>query len=69
MKRIVIHNLRPEYNGFMTVVRGWPTQPSLVELENMLANQEALAKQMSGVTIKDEYEALFTNKKKGTSRR
>ncbi|GMI80094.1 hypothetical protein HRI_001678700 [Hibiscus trionum] len=64
MKRIIIHGLRPEYNGFIAAVRGWPTQPSLVELENLLANQEELAKQMSGVTIKDEEEALFTNKKK-----
>ncbi|GMI77806.1 hypothetical protein HRI_001449800 [Hibiscus trionum] len=69
MKRIIIHGLRPEYNGFITAVRGWPTQPSLVELENLLANQEELAKQMNGVTIKDEEEALFTNKRKGTSRR
>ncbi|GMI85554.1 hypothetical protein HRI_002224700 [Hibiscus trionum] len=69
MKRIIIHGLRPEYNGFIAAVRGWPTQPSLVELENLLANQEELAKQMNGVTIKDEEEALFTNKRKGTSRR
>ncbi|GMI95722.1 hypothetical protein HRI_003241500 [Hibiscus trionum] len=69
MKRIIIHGLRPEYNGFIAAVRGWPTQPSLVELENLLANQEELAKQMNDVTIKDEEEALFTNKKKGTSRR
>ncbi|KAL4283428.1 hypothetical protein GQ457_16G027420 [Hibiscus cannabinus] len=69
MKRIIIHGLRPEYNGFIAAVRGWPTQPSLVELENLLANQEELAKQMSGVVIKDEDEALFTSKKKGTPRR
>ena len=69
MKRIIIHGLRPEYNGFIAAVRGWPTQPSLVELENLLANQEELAKRMSGVTIKDEDEALFTSKKNGTSRR
>uniref|UniRef100_A0A7N0VG69 Cytochrome P450 n=1 Tax=Kalanchoe fedtschenkoi TaxID=63787 RepID=A0A7N0VG69_KALFE len=27
--------------------QGWPKQPSLVELENLLANQEALAQQMA----------------------
>jgi hypothetical protein len=65
MKRIIIHGLGPEYNGFIAAVKGWPTQPSLVELENLLANQEKLAKQMGGVTIKEEEEALFTSKKKG----
>ena len=65
MRRIIIHGLRPEYNGFMAAVRGWPTQPSLVELENLLANQEALAKEMGKITLKeqDEEEALFVNRK------
>ena len=48
----------------MTAIKGWPTQPSLVELESLLANQEALAKQMTGVTMKDEEQALFTRKGK-----
>ena len=48
----------------MTTIRGWPTQPSLVELESLLANQEALAKQMARVTVKDEQQALFTRKGK-----
>ncbi|GJN24066.1 hypothetical protein PR202_gb11779 [Eleusine coracana subsp. coracana] len=65
MKRIIIHGLRPEYNGFIAAVRRWPTQPTLVELENLLANQEALAKQMGSITLKenDEVEALFIRKK------
>ncbi|GJN25187.1 hypothetical protein PR202_gb12983 [Eleusine coracana subsp. coracana] len=65
MKRIIIHGLRPEYNGFIAAVRGWPTQPTLVELENLLANQEALAKQMGNITLKesDEEEVLFIRKK------
>ncbi|GJN30988.1 hypothetical protein PR202_gb19339 [Eleusine coracana subsp. coracana] len=65
MKRIIIHGLRPEYNGFIAAMRGWPTQPTLVELENLLANQEALAKQMCSITLKenDEEEALFIRKK------
>ncbi|GJN07117.1 hypothetical protein PR202_ga24915 [Eleusine coracana subsp. coracana] len=69
MKRIIIHGLRPDYNGFIATVRGWPTQPSLVELENLLTNQEELAKQMGRITLKEEEEALFTNnKKKGPPR-
>lgn len=50
-------------------MRGWPTQPSLVELENLLVNQEKLAKQMSNMTVKEEEEALFTSKKNGSFRR
>ncbi|KAE8688791.1 PLAC8 family protein [Hibiscus syriacus] len=41
---------------------GWPTQPSLVEFENLLAGQEAMAKQMGGVSLKGEEEALYTSK-------
>lgn len=63
MKRIIIHGLRPEYNGFMAAVMGWPTPPSVVELENLLINQEELAKKMGSITIKEEEEALFTKKK------
>jgi hypothetical protein len=69
MKRIIIHGLRPEYSGFIAAVRGWPNQPSLVELENLLVNQEKLAKQMGSITEKEEEEALFTSKKKGSFRR
>nr|CAD1832100.1 unnamed protein product [Ananas comosus var. bracteatus] len=65
MKRIIIHSLKPEYNGFITAIRGWPTQPTLVKLENLLANQEALAKQMVGVSLKTEEEALFSSRRKG----
>nr|KAJ0202689.1 hypothetical protein LSAT_V11C500251950 [Lactuca sativa] len=62
MKRIIIHGLRPEYRSFITVVQGWPVQPSLVEFENLLASQEAMAKQMGGITLKSEEEALYTSK-------
>lgn len=40
---IIIHGLRPEYQGFIAAIQGWPTQPSLETLENLLANQESLA--------------------------
>ena len=48
----------------MTTIRGWQTQPSLVKLESFLASQEALAKQMAGIIVKDEEETLFTRKGK-----
>ena len=68
MRRIIIHGLRPEYNGFITAVRGWSTQPTIVELENLLADQETLNKQISGVSLKSENEALFTNKRERGTR-
>ncbi|KAE8720906.1 tir-nbs resistance protein [Hibiscus syriacus] len=66
IKRIIVHGLRPEYRGFVTAVQGWPTQPSLVEFENLLAGQEAMAKQMGGVSLKGEEEALYTSKSRDT---
>jgi len=68
MRRIIINGLRPEYHGFIAAIRGCPNQPSLVELENLLANQEELAKKMGTITIKEQEEALFTSKKKGSPR-
>ncbi|KAE8676041.1 hypothetical protein F3Y22_tig00111634pilonHSYRG00007 [Hibiscus syriacus] len=69
IKRIIVHGLRPEYRGFVAAVQGWPTQPSLVEFENFLAGQEAMAKQMGGVSLKGEEEALYTSKSRGTFQR
>ena len=68
IKRIIIHGLRPEYRGFVAAVQGWPKQPSLVEFENLLAGQEAMAKQMGGASLKGEEEALYANKGKGYSK-
>ena len=59
MRRIIIHGLRPEYRSFVAAIQGWPVQPSSVELENLLVDQEALVKQMVGVSLKSEEEALF----------
>ncbi|CAL2236840.1 unnamed protein product [Prunus armeniaca] len=64
IKRIIIHGLRPEYQGFVAPVQGWPTQLSLVEFENFLVDQEAMAKQIGGVSLKSEEESLYTNKSK-----
>ncbi|KAJ0094619.1 hypothetical protein Patl1_15059 [Pistacia atlantica] len=69
IKRIIIHGLRPEYRRFVTAIQGWPTQPSLVEFENLLAAQEAMAKQIGGFLLKGEEEALYTSKSRGTFKR
>ncbi|KAH0665503.1 hypothetical protein KY290_027735 [Solanum tuberosum] len=68
MKRIIIHGLRSEYRNFVTAILGWKIQPSLVELENMFVGQEAMAKQMGGVSQKGEEEALYINKSRGNSK-
>ena len=65
MRRIIAHGLRPEFSRFMAAIRGWSTQPTLLELENMLANQEALTRQITGVSPRKEEEALFGGQKKG----
>ena len=57
--------LRPEYKSFIVVVQGWLVQLSLVELENFLVDQEAMVKQMVGVSLKSEEEALFSGKNIG----
>ncbi|KAL4289930.1 hypothetical protein GQ457_14G003780 [Hibiscus cannabinus] len=64
MKRIIVHGLKPDFRSFVAAVQGWQTQPSLVEFENLLASQEALAKQMGGVSLKNEEEALYASKGK-----
>nr|XP_043621210.1 uncharacterized protein LOC122592939 [Erigeron canadensis] len=73
-KRIIIHGLRPEFRSFVSAIHGWPTQLSLGEFENLLASQEALAKQMGTLSVgsssasnssKNEAEALYADRKKG----
>ena len=54
IRRIIIYGIKPEYKGFITVVQGWPKPPTLNELENLLANQQTLTKQMAGVLLKSE---------------
>jgi len=58
MRRIIVHGLRPEYKGIITATRGWATEPTLSELENLLANEEDLEKPLSSFTIKDKDKAL-----------
>ncbi|XP_077233389.1 uncharacterized protein LOC143875667 [Tasmannia lanceolata] len=63
MRRMIIRGLRPEFSCFITAIRGWPMQPSLLELENLLINQEMLARQMAGLSVKESEEALAVNSK------
>ncbi|KAL3516693.1 hypothetical protein ACH5RR_023595 [Cinchona calisaya] len=44
----------------MSTFQGWATQPTIDELENLLENQESLAKQMADVLVKNEEEALYS---------
>ncbi|XP_076907755.1 uncharacterized protein LOC143564329 [Bidens hawaiensis] len=64
MKRIIVHGLKPEYRTFVTAIQGWPTQPTLTEFEYLLAGQEALVKQVTGVLVKNDAEALYVKKGK-----
>ncbi|KAI5349292.1 PREDICTED: eukaryotic initiation factor 4A-15 [Prunus dulcis] len=65
IKRIIIHGLRLEYRGFVAAIQGWSTPPSLVEFGNFLADQDAMAKQIGGVSSKGEEEVLYSNRSKG----
>ena len=65
IKKIIIYYLKPEYIEFIATIQSSPTQLSLLQLENLLANQEILAKQMVKVSRKSEEKTLFTSKKIG----
>ncbi|KAM0065667.1 putative RNA-directed DNA polymerase [Helianthus debilis subsp. tardiflorus] len=73
MKRILIFELKPEYRTFVAAIQGWPTQPSLVEFENLLAAQEALVTQMAEVktedSVKKEDTAMYADRGKGKFRK
>ncbi|KAJ0086611.1 hypothetical protein Patl1_07274 [Pistacia atlantica] len=47
LRRYLVGGLRKEHGPFVTSIQGWSQQPSIEELENLLSNQEALAKQMA----------------------
>ncbi|KAH6807330.1 hypothetical protein C2S51_028438 [Perilla frutescens var. frutescens] len=49
LRRYLIRGLREEFMPFISSIQGWATQTSIIELENLLSNQEALVKQMVGV--------------------
>ncbi|CAK9155221.1 unnamed protein product [Ilex paraguariensis] len=60
--RYLIRGLRKEFMPFISTVQGWATQPSIVDLENLLSNQEALVKQMTR-PISEVEDVLFTKDK------
>lgn len=60
LRRYMIRGLRKEFMPFISSIQGWANQPSIVELENLLSNQEALVKQMCGKTNFEVDDALFT---------
>ncbi|KAJ4951697.1 hypothetical protein NE237_028529 [Protea cynaroides] len=62
-RRIIIRGLKQEYSSFIIAMQGWPTQPTLLELESLLANQESLAKQMAGLSVIENEEALFVERR------
>ena len=62
MRRIIIHGLCPEFDALVTITHGWAKEPTLDKLENVLANQEALNKQMVKFSIKEDEKALLAIK-------
>ncbi|KAK4435148.1 hypothetical protein Salat_0678100 [Sesamum alatum] len=60
MRRFLIRGLK-EYMPSVISIQGWPNQPSVEVLENLLSNQEALAKQMAR---KSEPDAILFSKEK-----
>ncbi|GKV12767.1 hypothetical protein SLEP1_g23879 [Rubroshorea leprosula] len=65
MRRIIIHGIRLEFKAFITAVQGWQIQPTVNELENLLADQEAQGKQAIEGAQKTEEEALFNGRGRG----
>ncbi|KAL4291090.1 hypothetical protein GQ457_14G002100 [Hibiscus cannabinus] len=61
LRQFLIRGLKKEYIHFVTSIQGWAKQPSVEELESLLSNQEALAKQMSK-SLDTEY-ALYSKGK------
>lgn len=64
MKRIVVHGLRPKFGNFVTAVQGCPTQPTIEKFKDLLADKKKIDKQISGVSVKNDEEAIFTDKKR-----
>ena len=47
LRRYLIRGLQKEFMPFVSSIQGWANQPTVIELENLLSNQEALIKQMT----------------------
>ncbi|KAA8521602.1 hypothetical protein F0562_012275 [Nyssa sinensis] len=67
--RYLICGLRKEFMPFISLIQGWANQPSIIELENLLSNQEALMKQMasSNKQSPSQVEDAFYTKDKAKS--
>ena len=63
LRRFLIRGLQKEYIPYITSVQGWETQPSVEELESLLSNQEALAKQMAKSFNSEQDAVLFSRGK------
>lgn len=59
LRRYLIRGLRKEFMPFISSIQGWVKQPSIIELENLLSNQEALVKQMSEKSTSNVEDALL----------
>ena len=63
MRCIIARELRLEYSGLRTAIRGWSTQPSLVKLESFWRIKKLWRDR---VTLKShEEEARYCNKGRG----
>lgn len=65
----IIYGLQPKYNSIVMDTLGWAKDPTLTDLENRLANHEALDRQMSRVSVKVDEIAVFNNKRAFKSQR
>ncbi|KAJ9554092.1 hypothetical protein OSB04_018137 [Centaurea solstitialis] len=63
LRRYLIRGLRKEFMPFISSIQGWAKQPSIIELENLLSNQEALEKQMANTTLSQEDNVLYTRER------
>nr|DAD19723.1 TPA_asm: hypothetical protein HUJ06_021186 [Nelumbo nucifera] len=63
LRQFLIRGLKMEYTPFITSIQGWEKQPSVEELESLLSNQEALAKQMAKNSNSERDDVLFSKAK------
>ena len=47
LRRYLIRRLRKYFMPFISSIQGWTNLPTIIELENLLSNQDALIKQMT----------------------
>nr|DAD25144.1 TPA_asm: hypothetical protein HUJ06_026608 [Nelumbo nucifera] len=63
LRRYLIRGLRKEFMPFISSIQGWTNQLSIVELENLLSNQEALVTQVCGKSPSNVEDAFFVKDK------